>query len=64
MKRTELKQHIGHRVRWEYAHDCVRGTYLQGEGLVQEVKGNNILIDGDYYWLPDLHNLTLVETPR
>lgn len=57
MKTSDAKQLIGKRVQWIRSGDPYRGTYCLGFGKVEEVAGKNILIDGEWKWLPDLKNL-------
>lgn len=51
------KKRIGKQVVWEEAHDYHRGTCLIRRGVIEEVKGRNVRISGDWKWLPDLTNL-------
>jgi hypothetical protein len=57
MKASEARKLIGKKVEWEYAHCRHRGTCLVAYGVVEEVKGRNIMISGSWKWLPDLINL-------
>lgn len=60
MKVAELRKLIGKRVEWEYAHDHNRGTYLVRDGILTEVKGRNVWVDDEPYWIPDLKNFRAV----
>ena len=54
-----MKRHrptIGTRIEWEECYDRHRGTCIVRDGLVTDVKGRNVWIDGDAKWLPDLSN--------
>ena len=61
MKSSEAKKLIGKKIQWN-ANFCPKkgcGTY---SGYVTGVKGKNIEINhSDWKWLPDMHNITLVE---
>lgn len=57
MRNKEAKELIGKRVEWEFAHCRHRGTCLVAQGRVEQVAGNNIMISGEWRWLPDLKNL-------
>ena len=59
MKAKEAKQLIGRRVEWEYAKDVRRGTFFVRHGILEAVQGRNVLISGDWHWLPELTNLKL-----
>lgn len=57
MKVSEAKKLIGKRVMWKEHYDAARGTYFERTGIIDDVHGRNILIDGDWKWLPELHGL-------
>ncbi len=62
MKASEARKLIGKRVEWD---DTTRTTTLGfirvdrrgGNGILEDVQGRNVVIGGDYLWLPDLTNL-------
>jgi hypothetical protein len=51
---------IGKRIRWEVTLDRNRGTYVERHGNVDDAKGRNLLVDGNWCWLPDLENVTVL----
>lgn len=59
MTPSEARAFIGKRVEWEEAHDYHRGTYLLRTGILEEVHARNLVIDGEYRWLPSLTNFRL-----
>ena len=59
-KVATVRSWLGKKVEWEYAHDWHRGTYLVQRGIVEDVKGLNVLISGDWRWLPSLTKIKLV----
>ena len=54
------KELLGKKIRWERTLDTNRGTYTEHTGTVTDVQGKNLLIDGDWKWLPHLENVTIV----
>jgi hypothetical protein len=51
---------IGKRVTWNQKRaPCsqYRGYCFPRYGILEDVKGKNVWIDGDARWLPDLHDL-------
>ena len=52
MKVSEAKKLIGKRIMWR---ECFgyRGDIIRS-GVLEEVQGRNVVIDGDWKWLPDL----------
>lgn len=63
MNTPECRKLIGKEVCWDVTLDVNRGTYKTRYGTVDEVKGKNIMIDGDWKWLPKMTNLRLKGTP-
>lgn len=63
MKITErqLRKLIGKKVEWEYAHDRQRGVCLIRQGYVQDAKKQNICIEDDWLWGPELINLRIID---
>ena len=62
LKAADVRKMIGKPVEWDNGYDFYRGVYFDHrKGIVEEVKGKNVLISGDWRWLPDLHNFKLVE---
>ena len=52
-----LRKNIGNYIRWEFAHDRNRGTYLYDWGVIESVEGRNLfLTNGDVKWFPDSIN--------
>ena len=63
-KAADLRKRIGEPVEWEYGHDPHRGTYFVRGGILEDVKGKNILVSGDWQWVPSLRNLVFEEKPK
>ena len=63
MTPKEAKAAIGKTIEWEYAHDRHRGSCLVAKGVIQEVKGQNVLMSGAEGWtrLPNLKNAVVLE---
>lgn len=61
MKKSEIEALLGKTIKWRYAIDSARGSYFEKSGLVEEVIGKNLLIDGVWLYLTDLNNLEIVE---
>lgn len=57
------KDWVGKRVYWESKVDEVGGACKINIGTLENVKGNNAVIDGEYWWLPYMKNLRLA-TPE
>ena len=53
-KKIKLHKLKGKKVTWRYAEDHKRGTYLEDSGIVTDVEGRNIEIDGTWHYAPDL----------
>lgn len=53
-KSSQAKEEIGNRVWWD---DIDSRWNFTRSGFIEDVKGKNILIDGDWKWLPKLRNL-------
>lgn len=58
MKAAEARKLIGKQVEWDDILDAFRmtGTVVRS-GYCTDVRGKNIMIDGDWKWLPKLLNL-------
>lgn len=56
MKTPEARKLIGKKVIWDQPNSSLTPTRT---GIVEEVRSKNIMIDGDWKWLPDLVNLRL-----
>jgi hypothetical protein len=52
---------IGKNVSWKDHIDSGRGTYNYHEGLVLDIKGNNVFFEDDVKWVPYMHELTIIE---
>lgn len=61
MKPAQAKQLIGKRVEWEFAPNRARGTCLVRSGILQDVQGRNVMVSGEWQWLPDLTNFKEVD---
>jgi hypothetical protein len=60
MNAKEANKLIGKKVEWEYGHrGRLARSCLVAHGTIEEVKGRNIRISGNWLWLPDLINLKL-----
>jgi hypothetical protein len=55
----ELRKLIGSMVYWE---DRGSRYDVQRCGIVEDVSGKNVLIDGDWKWRPDLRMLSTTPT--
>lgn len=60
MKNKEAKQFIGKVVEWDVEN---RVSIITRRGTVEEIKGKNICIDGDWKWLPDIKDIRLATLP-
>lgn len=49
------KKLIGKTIAWDDHVDVRRGTYVTRVGTLDDVRGRNVVIDGSYKWMPDLH---------
>ena len=58
MKAREL---IGKEVMWDVALERHKSLFGPRRGIVEDVKGKNILISGDWRWLPDIHIISVIE---
>ena len=58
----ERKAMIGKTVMWERMLDHNRGYFRSYSGIVEDFKGNNILIDGDWKWFPSLNKFEIKES--
>lgn len=47
--RKELRKLLGRKVEFN-----TRGWLSKSSGELQEIQGYNLLIDGNWYWLPDI----------
>lgn len=59
-KASQLKKFIGKRIEWNHSFDRHRGTCLCDEGVVNEVHGRNVKIDGEWRWFPDMHCVKVI----
>ena len=53
MKAAEARTLIGKRVAWD---EISPRYHFERSGILEEVDGRNVKIDGDYKWLPYLTN--------
>jgi hypothetical protein len=51
-----LKENIGNVIEWESHHDARRGTCSLNRGVITDVQGKNVSLDGDWRWFPDFIN--------
>ena len=57
MKTPDARKFIGKFVEWD-----IKNSYFPTRrGIVEEVTHKNILVGGDWYWLPDIKELRIVE---
>ena len=54
------KDLVGKRIRWEETLCRHRGTYREHVGTVTDARGRNVEVDGEWKWLPDMENLTVI----
>jgi hypothetical protein len=59
MKAKEARTFIGKGVEWD---EPTRISLIPRRGYVEDVKGKNVLINGDWKWLPDIKEFRLIET--
>lgn len=59
MKTPEARKLIGKWVEWDVDSILSRTR----KGIVEDVRSKNILISGDWYWLPHLENLRETSVP-
>ena len=58
MTPKQAKALIGRRVIWDVVIDPHRLNGIRERtGTIEDVRGKNVMIDGDWKWLPDLSNL-------
>lgn len=61
MTAPEARKLTGQRVEWDESRRIVRGYSMPwrdaGSGVINEVRGKNVLIGDDWLWLPYLRNL-------
>jgi esterase/lipase len=57
-KASEARLNIGKRVWWDDVSN--RYSFLRS-GIIDEVSGRNINIDGDWRWMPHMTNLRTTE---
>ena len=60
MKVKEARIFIGKVVEWDI--DTRFTAFPTRRGLVMDVKGKNIFIGVDWYWLPDIKEFRIIET--
>ncbi len=64
MTAKEARALIGKRVEWDATRRSVRGYSMPwrdaGSGILEEVTGRNVKVDGSYHWLPDLNGFRAV----
>jgi len=59
MKTPDARKLIGKLVEWEDARSAFIDT--KKRGVVLEVANKNVHIGNDWYWLPDIKELRIVE---
>jgi hypothetical protein len=58
MKIPELRKLIGKDIEWDDRPDP-RGWYRTHWGRLTDVKSRNVLVDNNWYWLPQMRNIRL-----
>lgn len=61
MTASEARKLIGKKVVWYRLFDTKSGLCKEQRGIVDDVVKNNILISGEWKWLPHLCELRLDE---
>ena len=56
-QRREL---IGKTIEWGEHLDPNRGTYTLRTGVVEDSRGRNLLIDGDWKWYPKMIDVKVI----
>ena len=62
-KSLVTKDWVGKQVYWESKVSELSETFKVNIGTLENVKGNNAVIDGEYWWLPYMKSLRLA-TPE
>ena len=60
MKAKEARAFIGKYVEWDT--DTRYTAFPTRNGMVEDVKGKNVLIHGDWFWLPDTKEFKIIKT--
>ena len=60
MKAKEARALIGKHVEWDV--DSRFTAFPTRNGLVEDVKGRNVLIGGDWFWLPKIKEFRIILT--
>jgi len=58
MKTPEARKLIGKTIEWR-----TPTSFYVRRGVIEEVKNKNILISGDWHWLPDMKEIKVIENP-
>lgn len=58
MKVAELRKWIGKRIEWDEKPDSA-GWYRTRNGILDDVKGRNVMVNDNWQWLPDMRKLRL-----
>jgi hypothetical protein len=59
VKPSQLKPWIGKRIQWLAYYDSNRGSGVPRSGILDAVKGRNVMVDGDWKWLPTMIDIKL-----
>jgi hypothetical protein len=60
MNSSEARRLIGKEILWDVAIERHRSILGPSRGIVEDVSGKNILISGDWRWLPDIRNVSVL----
>ena len=55
----DVKKWVGKEIEWDIMTDIHRGVYKTKDGMLEEVRGRNLLVDGEWRWFPDMRNVRL-----
>ena len=60
MNSSEARQLVGEKIMWDKVDPRHQSLFGPHYGIVEEVSGKNILISGDWVWLPDIQILATI----
>lgn len=61
MTAKELRANIGKVIEWEHSYCRHRGVCLVARGVIEDVHGKNVLVNGDWKWVPYMINAKIIE---
>jgi hypothetical protein len=62
MTAKELRANIGNVIEWEHSHCRHRGVCLVAKGVIEDVYGKSVKVNGDWKWHPHMINAKIIDS--